>query len=228
MSASLEHKMFRALVDEWNNKLSEPSDCSEHDGRCRICMQSDSATQLLAPCRCIGTVKHVHEACLKAWILAQGRLTNQQCELCKAPYQMEYCVGRCWRPSELLNLGEPVVVLAWAAVLLLALLAYLAWSLWAAAEARDDPQRACLRIIFGMLCVLELVVFVLLVFMWTNLCLPRCLKYWRIFSQTLDPCEFSMAVDAETSRELQWPPQRLPKALQRLIPQRDTDRKSVV
>jgi len=66
---------------------------------CRICFSNDNTNTnpLLAPCKCIGSVKFSHLSCLKAW-LNQSKLSqlsprvhsykwnNFGCEICKIKY----------------------------------------------------------------------------------------------------------------------------------------------
>jgi hypothetical protein len=68
---------------------------------CRICYETTNTTKnkLIAPCLCIGSVKYIHETCLRSWIITSNssyqenlNQTNQMildkttCELCKFQY----------------------------------------------------------------------------------------------------------------------------------------------
>lgn len=62
------------------------------DNACRICFEEDLHTRLIFPCKCRGTLKFVHEECLKEWIQVKQRNTEcPECEVCKTPFRME-----CW------------------------------------------------------------------------------------------------------------------------------------
>ena len=57
---------------------------------CRICIESESESIMISPCRCMGSVKFVHESCLKSWIISQGgNLFQKKCELCHSEFQMD-------------------------------------------------------------------------------------------------------------------------------------------
>ena len=57
---------------------------------CRICIESESESKMITPCRCTGSVKFVHESCLKSWIISQGgNLFQKKCELCNTDFQMD-------------------------------------------------------------------------------------------------------------------------------------------
>lgn len=50
---------------------------------CRICRMGGSAAEpLFYPCRCSGSIKHVHQSCLLDWLRHSGRLTaGAACEV---------------------------------------------------------------------------------------------------------------------------------------------------
>ncbi|CAG9329105.1 unnamed protein product [Blepharisma stoltei] len=61
---------------------------------CRICLNSQNQENIISPCKCMGSIKYVHEACLQKWLkekykfrslLARSRAENTglACELCK-------------------------------------------------------------------------------------------------------------------------------------------------
>mmetsp|Transcript_15699 Transcript_15699/g.28646 ORF Transcript_15699/g.28646 Transcript_15699/m.28646 type:complete len:282 (-) Transcript_15699:536-1381(-) len=62
------------------------------DPICRICfeLQSDE-NALITPCKCTGSVKYIHEECLKAWLLSkQTDLKQVTCELCMSKFGMKF------------------------------------------------------------------------------------------------------------------------------------------
>lgn len=58
---------------------------------CKICLEVKSEeAALISPCRCAGTMRYVHEECLKAWLLArQSEINDSACEVCKYVYNMQ-------------------------------------------------------------------------------------------------------------------------------------------
>ncbi len=89
----------------------------EQTGVCRICYEGDG--ELRRPCRCSGSVAHVHEACLQQWLTT--RETNSRCELCHTRFRFRYT-----QPYEdirsldwicMLNMGASVVLHASGALL---------------------------------------------------------------------------------------------------------------
>ncbi|XP_071976391.1 E3 ubiquitin-protein ligase MARCHF1 isoform X3 [Engystomops pustulosus] len=63
--------------DEWGDDLEV----------CRIChCEGDDENPLITPCRCTGTLRFVHQACLHQWIKSSD---TRCCELCKYDFVME-------------------------------------------------------------------------------------------------------------------------------------------
>ena len=58
---------------------------------CRICYASEhSASRLISPCMCSGSVQYAHEECLKEWLLSKSSGTiDRKCEICKHSYEIE-------------------------------------------------------------------------------------------------------------------------------------------
>jgi len=51
---------------------------------CRICYENDEdMSKLLSPCACSGSIKYIHDHCLREWIKTKNiRMKNYECELC--------------------------------------------------------------------------------------------------------------------------------------------------
>ncbi|GBE61698.1 FHA domain-containing protein [Babesia ovata] len=86
---------------------------------CRICLEGEESGTLVVPCKCNGSMKYVHLACVRTWV--QGRLNvkdemgkpqlafflkNLKCELCGVPYPSYVDVDSVW--TEFLGIEEPV------------------------------------------------------------------------------------------------------------------------
>ena len=63
---------------------------------CRICFDIESEKNLLInPCKCRGSMRWVHEECLKIWVLASARdIKEAVCDVCKEPLKMEVTLER--------------------------------------------------------------------------------------------------------------------------------------
>lgn len=63
---------------------------------CRICHAGISMGELLAPCRCRGSIAMTHMGCLERWLKESG---NSNCELCQHHFQIirkpKYSYNHC-------------------------------------------------------------------------------------------------------------------------------------
>ena len=61
---------------------------------CRVCLESeqnDEIGKLIIPCRCAGSMKWIHDECLKTWIVSRGKnIQNASCELCNMAFDMQF------------------------------------------------------------------------------------------------------------------------------------------
>uniref|UniRef100_A0A8D1KYE3 RING-type E3 ubiquitin transferase n=1 Tax=Sus scrofa TaxID=9823 RepID=A0A8D1KYE3_PIG len=66
---------------------TSPHEGSDDLATCRIChCEGDEDSPLITPCRCTGTLRFVHQACLHQWIKSSD---TRCCELCKYDFVME-------------------------------------------------------------------------------------------------------------------------------------------
>ena len=92
---------------------------------CRICFGEEP--ELLAPCKCSGSVKYVHESCARTWILTSSSdVARAACELCKEPYRLQIDWGRTCSVSSMRSTTYCIFVpLASLALGMLSLLLYI-------------------------------------------------------------------------------------------------------
>jgi E3 ubiquitin-protein ligase MARCH1/8 len=59
---------------------------------CKICLDTSTPTHpLISPCKCSGTMKYVHQECLKTWVASRSEdLAKVPCELCKYTFKMHF------------------------------------------------------------------------------------------------------------------------------------------
>lgn len=68
---------------------------------CKICFETaetKASGKLISPCKCTGTVRFIHEECLKTWQVSQKKdIRHAECELCHCRYVMNFRMGlRCY------------------------------------------------------------------------------------------------------------------------------------
>jgi hypothetical protein len=80
--------------EENEKELIQQQSCNSKSSEsrvCRICFDGEYIEKaLIYPCHCTGTMKFIHEECLKLWILTQKcDIQNYQCDICKTKLKME-------------------------------------------------------------------------------------------------------------------------------------------
>ena len=69
-----------------NNPLLECTNNLKSNYSCRICFEEDTIDNLIYPCKCNGTTKYVHRACINEWRKKNSK--NTHCEICKFKYKL--------------------------------------------------------------------------------------------------------------------------------------------
>lgn len=61
------------------------------DFNCRICFDGETDEhKLISPCKCTGSMRYVHEDCLKIWLLSRDKdLSLAECDICKYNLKMK-------------------------------------------------------------------------------------------------------------------------------------------
>lgn len=99
--------------------------------QCRICFETVPNTKnLIFPCKCSGTMKFVHEECLKIWILSSRQdIKEATCDICKHQFSMEIKLAKkcsCQiKSNECFNLFIFPIIIIIISTILSIVLAYL-------------------------------------------------------------------------------------------------------
>ena len=76
---------------------------------CKICfenIENKKTGKLINPCKCTGTVRYIHEECLKTWQVSQKKdIKNAECELCHCKYSMDFKMGLRFYPRQAIEDG---------------------------------------------------------------------------------------------------------------------------
>ena len=88
-----------------NTPLSPRPSAEIPESICRICFEIEtSQNPLISPCECSGSMKYIHEECLKKWICSKTRDPKTfSCDVCKQSLQMEINVKLVLSCKELKN-----------------------------------------------------------------------------------------------------------------------------
>lgn len=84
-------------VQNSNLEIKEVTDLNKiEEMLCRICFDCETDNNpLVNPCKCSGTMRWVHEECLKIWVLASNAdIKEANCDICKEKFDMEVMLVR--------------------------------------------------------------------------------------------------------------------------------------
>lgn len=90
-------KKQEVVEQQLSTRRSAHKESSVNEKFCRICFEGEEDVTkgfLICPCRCDGSLKHIHEECLKTWLVQrdseENRLTiGATCEICNYLYHIE-------------------------------------------------------------------------------------------------------------------------------------------
>jgi len=82
--------------------------------QCRICFEeTENRASLIVPCRCSGSSKYVHRACLDQWrMMNPDGLNYSRCSTCHHTFELEAVMGETQRLSKLrlIMIWEQIVI----------------------------------------------------------------------------------------------------------------------
>lgn len=171
-----------------NSKVIPIEPASHSLGRaCRICMEGEIDTsQLLSPCKCSGSIKYIHEECLKTWLVSHCEdLAEANCELCKTNFSMEFKMKYICYPKQSCTTGLNscmfVPVLA-AIVIILFIIVYLLADRYLSSSSGSEEKGYTIALIIT--CAISgFILTALIVSSLKEACFKANLQDWKIFSQ---------------------------------------------
>ena len=201
-----------ARLESDPNQYTNPQDVAtiiRNEDVCRICLESETPdNELIHPCKCTGTVRSIHEECLKAWLASQAEeMDKAECELCKTPFTMRIKLSRKWSPRDSCSDGFTQCLFApllLAVLGMLILIVYLLSDKYLA-HADSGEQRGYTAALI-VTCVVSAAVITYLLFRsLREACCSKKLTEWKILNyqgteeeQRVAP-ETKSALDASTS-----------------------------
>uniref|UniRef100_A0A3Q3GGA5 RING-type E3 ubiquitin transferase n=1 Tax=Kryptolebias marmoratus TaxID=37003 RepID=A0A3Q3GGA5_KRYMA len=194
-SLALEDKEGARAQDGGLNSGSLPSlsESGTRTPQCRICFQGPEKGELLSPCRCDGSVRCTHQACLVRWISERG---SWSCELCYFKYQVLAISTRNplqWQAISL-TVIEKVQI---AAIILgfLFLVASVSWLVWSSLSPSAKWQRQDLlfQICYSMYGFMDVVCVGLIIHEGSSV--YRIFKRWRAVNQQWKVLNYEKAKD---------------------------------
>ena len=69
----------------------ECGDGDDTPSQCRFCLEEEDDPPLIRPCKCTGTLAHVHPHCLQRWLqMAPTHTSRTTCQMCHHQFDISY------------------------------------------------------------------------------------------------------------------------------------------
>ena len=90
----------------------QDDDDDDDEPTCRVCFAGAEAGRLLAPCRCRGSMRHIHEHCLNEWrVRSANPRSFERCDQCGYRYRTTRSRLGHWLRDERLHLAATIAIL---------------------------------------------------------------------------------------------------------------------
>ncbi|CAG9310287.1 unnamed protein product [Blepharisma stoltei] len=171
---------------------------------CKICFDSETETHaLISPCQCSGSIKYIHQECLKAWLLSKNEdLSSVTCELCKTPYLMTYDIcNKCKPQKKWCDPSRTVytVILFVLFVLVLLTMLLISQNILIFSGKWGDVYKNCLYVVCTFF---DTIIFLTLLKVQKESCFESTLTNWKILDYPLEQVENKYLKAENTNMEL--------------------------
>lgn len=175
------------------NKLA----IDQEEKPCRICLEAEeNLEKFIRPCKCSGSVKYVHEECLKTWLVSLGKdIYQSKCEICSTKYKMTFTTKRKCMPRESCKTGSahcffiPILI---AVMVMLFLIVYLLAQKYL--SGKSSTEQKAYTIALTLTCIIAgLIIVGLIINSIKESCYTPKIQDWKIISQVFpDDVEVSL------------------------------------
>lgn len=164
--------------------LSVGSSPKETERLCRVCLDGDEDKHLISPCRCCGSLKYIHEECLKTWLAAQDKdMEAAKCEICHTQFTMKIEVTHSCSPKYALTAGLSQCLFIPLLFTVLCMLFLIIYVLLTGIKSDEGGDRGYTIALLVTCSISSLVIAVLIFNSFTEACMSSKLEEWRIFDQ---------------------------------------------
>lgn len=154
---------------------------------CRICLDTtESSSHFIHPCKCSGSVRYVHEECLKTWLVSLNKdLSESKCEICSTKYLMKINIKRKCQPQESCSAGLShclfIPILLAVKVMLLIIVYLLAEKYF---NDKSTAEQKGYTIALTITCLIaEIIIIILIVNSIKEACYAARMQDWNILNQ---------------------------------------------
>lgn len=171
---------------------------------CRICMEPENQDNpLISPCKCLGTIRYIHEECLKTWLVSHFEdIAKSCCELCKTSFSMEFKMKSKCQPKNSCSAGLSscmFIPILSAIVIILFVIICLLTDRYLTTSSADEEKVYTIALIITC-AISSLILTILIINSLKSACFIPQLEEWRIFQQDSEDNEENLNIRAG-----EWP-----------------------
>jgi hypothetical protein len=154
---------------------------------CRICFEPESAENpIITPCSCRGSMQHIHERCLKSWILSQNIDPKAfNCDVCKSPVKMEITLKRTCTCKRFRNEMIKMIVIQSIIGITTAVIIFLLVFLINDSTSSALSGKIYIAVAILVCLCIDLAMIIILCRTIKRNCFSRTVKSWKIFSRAV-------------------------------------------
>lgn len=165
---------------------------SNEEKTCRICLDTSESSNFIRPCKCSGSVKYIHEECLKAWLVSLNKdLSESKCEICSTKYKMKMIIMRKCRPNESCTDGLShclFIPILFAVKAMLIIIVYLLAEKYFNSSSTTEQKGYTIALTVTCL-IADIIIIILIVNSFKQACYGSRMEDWSILSQKFEEDE---------------------------------------
>jgi len=140
---------------------------------CRICLENnennnviqttaaEAEEHFISPCVCHGTMKYVHESCLKKWIPSQvKKISKAECEICKTEYKIKFKSKLVYNSEKMCQFLERFFTFIGIVSLLLFVLSFVIYSIVVNVVKFSANEKDVFTLVLSLSCVVVILIVV--------------------------------------------------------------------
>ena len=188
--------------NESSERVTQAKQEQKEEAICRICLESEQNNEigkLIVPCRCAGSMKWIHDECLKTWIISKEQNMNKaSCELCNGVFNMKFQYKSKFYPKVACEEGVVSLVtcicLTLVVIGLVTVIIYFG-AIWNHSSDSDgggaiNTSTSSLKLAIILTCsIITLILTVIIVFSFREACFVVEVAEWTILPRSTQNCE---------------------------------------
>lgn len=169
------------------NNNNEPGDSPSqvNEKSCRICYEPESNEDIIIePCECSGSMKYVHEKCLKTWILSQNKKpTTYICDICKYSIKMQIRIKNHFSMKNIRQELLKMLILFIVICIVLTIFIFLIIVVSSVENFSASTGGKIYMSIIALVCILIFVILLVVLYKTVKSgCFEQVISDWKIFS----------------------------------------------